>query len=313
MDLRIVFMGTPDFAVPALRRLVEKKYPIVAVVTQPDRPKGRKRELQPPPVKVVAEEYGIPVVQPEKVRNPEDLAKVLELKPDLIITAAFGQILPKELLDAPKYGCINLHASILPKYRGGAPIHHAIMNGETETGVTLMYMVEALDAGDMIAKKTIPIETTDHVGTMFDKLADVAADLIEESLPAFLAGELEAIPQNHEEATFSPNIKREDEQINWSRSARDLYNQVRGLHPWPVAFTTWKGQPFKVWWSEIANELSDAEPGTVLRVEENGIAVQTGDGVLLLMDIQPAGKKRLPVAEFVRGRQMQVGERLGEA
>lgn len=312
-NLRIVFMGTPDFAVPALRMLVEEKYPVVAVVTQPDRPKGRKRQLHPPPVKLVAEEYGIPVLQPEKVRNPEELDKVLSLKPDLIITAAFGQILPKELLESPKYGCINLHASLLPKYRGGAPIHHAIMNGEKETGVTLMYMVEALDAGDMIAKRSIPIERDDHVGSMFEKLAKLAADLLKDTLPAFLRGEIKAVPQQEAEATFARNIKREDEKLDWSRTAEELYNHVRGLAPFPVAFTYWRGQPFKIWWAEPVQENTTEAPGTVVRVSEKGIAVQTGDGLLLLKEVQPAGKRRLPVADFVHGKQMRIGDRLGEA
>lgn len=313
-DYRIVFMGTPDFAVPALHTLVAEGYQVVAVVTQPDRPKGRKRVLEAPPVKVAAQELKIPVLQPERVRNPEDLEKVLALKPDLIVTAAFGQILPKELLDAPPFGCINLHASLLPKYRGGAPIHHAIMNGEKETGITLMYMVEELDAGDMIAQRKIPIESTDHVGSMFEKLAQVAADLLKETLPDLFAGNIEAIPQNPEEATISPNIKREDEKIDWHRSAEQLYNQVRGLHPWPVAYTLWKGKPFKVWWAEVVSKDIEQthSPGTIVALDEEGIDVQTGKGLLRLKEIQPAGKRRLTVAEFVRGRQMRVGERLGE-
>ncbi|MFC7442380.1 methionyl-tRNA formyltransferase [Laceyella putida] len=306
-------MGTPDFAVPSLRALVEEGYDVVGVVTQPDRPKGRKRELTPPPVKVAAQQFGIPVYQPEKLRDPAALEEVLSLEPDLIVTAAYGQILPERILQAPRHGCINVHASLLPKYRGGAPIHWALINGEKETGVTIMYMVKALDAGDMIAKRAIPVTPEDHVGTMHDKLSRLGADLLKEILPALLRGQVEAEPQEESEATFAPNIKREDERIDWNRSAEALACQVRGLCPWPVAFTTWKGKPFKIWWAIATDERADAAPGTVTKLDEQGIVVATGEGSLILKEVQPAGKKRMPVSEFVRGRQMEAGERLGDA
>jgi methionyl-tRNA formyltransferase len=308
-----VFMGTPDFAVPSLQAMVEEGYHVVGVVTQPDRPKGRKRELTPPPVKVAAQELGLPVLQPEKLREPAALDEVLALRPDLIVTAAYGQILPERLLNAPQHGCINVHASLLPRYRGGAPIHWALINGEREMGVTIMYMVKALDAGDMIAKRAIPVAPDDHVGTMHEKLSRLGADLLKETLPALLRGEIEAEPQVESEATFAPNIKREDERIDWSRPAEALACQVRGLCPWPVAFTTWKGKPLKIWWAIHTDEPSDALPGTVTQVDEQGIVVATGSGSLILKEVQPAGKKRMPVSEFVRGRPMEIGERLGEA
>lgn len=311
-ELRIVFMGTPDFAVPSLLALIEEKYNVVAVVTQPDRPKGRRQELTPPPVKVVAQDHNIPVLQPEKLRNPEETQKVLDFKPDLIITAAFGQILPKAILDAPRYGCINVHASLLPKYRGGAPIHHAIINGESVTGVTIMYMVEELDAGDILSQREVPILPADHVGTMHDKLAKVGAELLIETIPALLRGEITPIPQNHEEATFARNIRREDEKIDWNRPAKAIANQVRGLHPWPVAYTIWNGQPLKIWWAQASEENADVPPGTVKRVDEQGIVVATGEGCLVITELQPAGKKRMQVADFVRGRHLQPGERLGD-
>lgn len=305
-------MGTPDFAVPSLKALVEEKYHVVAVVTQPDRPKGRKKELTPPPVKVVAQNYNIPVYQPEKLRDPEAVQTILELKPDLIVTAAYGQILPEEILNAPRLGCINVHASLLPKYRGGAPIHKAIMEGEKETGVTIMYMVKALDAGDMIVQRAVPITKQDHVGTMHDKLSRVGADLLKEILPRLIKGEIQAVPQDDSQATYAPNIRREDEKIDWTRSAEEIACQVRGLHPWPVAFTLWKGKPFKIWWAEPSTEPAREKPGTVKYVEADGIAVATGEGTLILKEVQPSGKKRMSVEEFVRGRQMEAGERLGD-
>ncbi len=305
-------MGTPDFAVPSLEALIAEKYEVVAVVTQPDRPKGRKRELTPPPVKVAAQKHNIPVLQPEKLREREAVQSVLDLKPDLIVTAAYGQILPEEILKAPRWGCINVHASLLPKYRGGAPIHWAIMNGEKETGVTIMYMVKALDAGDMIAQRAVPISENDHVGTMHDKLSRVGADLLKEVLPRLINNEIQAVPQDESLATYAPNIRREDERMDWSRTAEELACQVRGLHPWPVAFTLWKGKPFKIWWAEPSKEPAEKTPGTVKRVEEGGIAVATGKGTLILKEVQPSGKKRMSVGEFVRGRQMEAGERLGD-
>lgn len=312
-ETRIVFMGTPDFAVPVLRMLVEEGYNIVQVVTQPDRPKGRKRELTPPPVKTAALELGLPVYQPEKVRIPTEMQPIVDLKPDLIITAAFGQILPKALLDVPKYRCINVHASLLPKYRGGAPIHQAIIDGEESTGVTIMYMVEALDAGDMIARRAIPITYKDHVGTMFEKLSLVGADLLKSILPRLLRGEIQVMPQDESQVTFAPNIKREQEILDWNRTALQLYNQVRGMHPWPVAFTLWNGQPLKVWWAEpLVDEVTDQVPGTIVALQKDGIVVATGAGCLKLTDLQPAGKKRLTAEQLINGRQIHVGERLGE-
>jgi methionyl-tRNA formyltransferase len=305
-------MGTPDFAVPSLRVLVEEGYQVVGVVTQPDRPKGRKRELTPPPVKMVALEYGIEVFQPEKLRAPEAVEKVLSWKPDLIVTAAYGQLVPESILNAPRHGCINVHASLLPKYRGGAPIHWAIMNGEQETGVTLMYMVKELDAGDMIVQRAIPITEEDHVGTMHDKLARLGADLLKETLPALLHGEIRAVPQDPDKVTYAPNVRREHEKLDWNRPARELAFQVRGLHPWPVAFTLWRGEPFKIWWAVASDEPAATAPGTVKRVAEDGIVVATGAGCLILTEVQPAGKKRMHVSEFVRGRQMEPGERLGD-
>lgn len=312
--MNIVFMGTPQFAVPSLLQMVEKGYSIKGVVTQPDRPKGRKRILTPPPVKEAAVKLGLPVMQPERLRAPEAVAELALWQPDLIVTAAYGQILPKEVLDMPKLGCINVHASLLPKYRGGAPIHHAIMNGESETGVTIMYMAEGLDTGDMIAKEAVKITDEDNVGTMFEKLADVGAKLLIKTLPDLLAGQAPRIPQAESEATYAPNITREQERIDWSRSARDIFNHVRGLNPWPVAFTTWNGEVLKVWQcQELPYESGDASiaPGTVFALSNAGIDVKCGEGAVRITQLQPAGKKAMLATDFVRGGKMEKGTVLG--
>ncbi|KFZ40606.1 methionyl-tRNA formyltransferase [Thermoactinomyces vulgaris] len=307
-------MGTPDFAVPSLRLLLEEKdqVEVIGVVTQPDRPKGRKKVLTPPPVKVEAIKHDLPVFQPQKLRSEEAIRQVLELQPDLIVTAAYGQILPEPVLNAPKYGCINVHASLLPKYRGGAPIHHAIINGEKETGVTIMYMVKALDAGDMLLQRAIPITSGDNVGTMHDKLANLGAELLKEVLPSILDGTVQAVPQDDEQATFAPNITREDEKIDWERTAQELDCQIRGLCPWPVAYTLWKGKPFKIWKASVVNEETQGEPGTVIRLDNNGIVVATGKGLLRLTEVQPSGKKPMPARQFINGRQMKAGDRFGD-
>lgn len=308
--MNIVFMGTPAFAVPSLRMLLENGYNVVAVVTQPDRPQGRKRVLTPTPVKEVALEYGLPVLQPQRMRNPEAVAELSTYQPDLIVTAAYGQILPKGVLDLPSRGCVNIHGSLLPKYRGGAPIQRSIMNGESVTGITLMYMAEGLDTGDMIAQVEIAIEEEDNSGTIFEKLSHVGATLLQRELPNLLEGEVTRIPQNDEEATYSPNLKREDEQIDWNRSSRDIFNQVRGLVPFSGAFTMWDGEVFKVWAARPSSESTSHElkvPGTVLQLSEHGIEVKTGDGSVWLTKVQPSGKKVLEVDAFIRGTSMVEG------
>lgn len=316
-DVRILFMGTPDFAVHSLEALLGAGYQVVGVVTQPDRPVGRKQVMTPPPVKEAALRHGLPVYQPEKIRQADALQSILsETKPELIVTAAYGQILPKELLDAPRFGCINVHASLLPKYRGGAPIHKCIVEGEKESGVTIMYMVEALDAGDMISKVVVPIEERDTVGTLHDKLAEAGSALLLETLPKLLAGELQAEPQNHAEATFAPNIKRADEWIDWTKSAESIYNQVRGLNPWPVAYTKFEGKVWKLWWVEkISLTEVQGEPGTIIGRETDGLVVACGQGSVKVMELQPEGKKRMSMADFLKGAgsQVQVGSKLGDS
>ncbi|HHY21481.1 MAG TPA: methionyl-tRNA formyltransferase [Bacilli bacterium] len=315
--MNVIFMGTPDFSVPVLERLIEDGYSVVAVVTQPDRPKGRKRVLTPPPVKDAALKHRIPVLQPEKISDPEQLQEVLAYKPDLVVTAAFGQLLPNELLDYPQYGCINVHASLLPKYRGGAPIHQAIIDGEKESGITIMYMVEKLDAGDILTRVSVPIMEDDHVGSLHDKLSVAGSELLSETIPKLVKGELTPIKQDDSLATFASNIKREQERIDWKMTGESIYNQIRGLHPWPVAFTTLSdGTVMKVWWGEKVSSKAKAEPGTIVAVEDDGIVVATGNETAIkLTDIQLAGKKRMLVEQFLRGSsgQLELGQQLGEA
>jgi methionyl-tRNA formyltransferase len=310
---KIVFMGTPDFSVPILRMLVENNYEVIGVVTQPDRPVGRKKVMTPPPVKAEALKLGLPVFQPEKIRREEELAPILALKPDLVVTAAFGQILPNELLDAPKYGCINVHASLLPELRGGAPIHYAILQGKKKTGITIMYMAEKLDAGDIISQREIEITDNDNVGTLFEKLSDLGCQLLMETLPKLLASEITPIQQDEEKATFAPNIKRDQEKIDWSKTGEEIYNQIRGLNPWPVAYTIWNELPLKVWQSQKVTTSRKGAPGTVLEVEKDGIVIATGnDTAIKLTELQPAGKKKMAVSQFLQGKvSITIGDQIG--
>lgn len=295
-------MGTPDFSTKVLEMLIAKE-DVIAVVTQPDRPVGRKRVMTPPPVKEVALQNGIEVYQPEKISQSEDLQTLIDLKPDLIVTAAFGQILPKALLDAPRLGAINVHASLLPKYRGGAPIHQAIIDGEKETGVTIMYMAPKLDAGDIISQQAIDIEANDDVGSMHDKLSFLGADLLAKTLPEIINGTNDRIEQNEDEATFASNISREDERIDWSESAQDIYNHIRGLSPWPVAYTKLDDKNMKLYKAHIV-EGKAGKPGEIIETTKKAIIVGTGSSdAIALTDIQLSGKKRMPTANFLSGYQ----------
>ncbi|MFS0751898.1 methionyl-tRNA formyltransferase [Oceanobacillus sp. 1P07AA] len=311
---RIVFMGTPDFAVPVLQRLIELKYDIVLVVTQPDRPKGRKKVITPPPVKEEAIKHNLDIFQPEKLRD--DFEKIIDLKPDLIVTAAYGQILPKEILESPTYGCINVHASLLPELRGGAPIHYAIMQGKNVTGVTIMYMAEKLDAGDILTQVEVPIEKDDHVGTMHDKLSQAGANLLAETLPPLFNNEITPRKQDESLVTFASNIKREQERIDWSKSAEEIVNHIRGLHPWPVAFTTYEGKVMKIWWGEETSRFTKSgNIGEVIEKDTNGFYVQCGNNTTVkISEIQPAGKKRMLVEDYLKGSQdrIKLGVKLGD-
>ena len=302
---KIVFMGTPDFSTGVLEMLIQE-YDVIAVVTQPDRPVGRKKILTPPPVKKVALEHNIPVYQPEKLNNSSELEEIINLKPDLIVTAAFGQLLPKSLLDAPKHKAINVHASLLPKYRGGAPIHYAVMNGEKKTGITIMYMAEKLDAGNIISQDEVEILENDIVGEVHDKLATLGTDLLKRTLPTIFNGTNDSIVQDDSLATFASNISREDERIDWTEDAQTIHNHIRGLSPWPVAYTTMDGKNLKLWRSEIVENVK-SEPGEIIETTKDAIIVATGseDGVALT-EIQLAGKKRVKTRDYISGLQSKI-------
>lgn len=299
---KILFMGTPDFSVPVLQRILKEGYEVIGVVTQPDRPVGRKKVLTPPPVKVEALKHGIPVLQPEKIRVKEDLDKVLALNPDLIVTAAFGQILPNELLEAPKYGCINVHASLLPELRGGAPIHYALLQGKEKTGITIMYMAEKLDAGDILTQSELMITEEDNVGTLHEKLSAIGADLLAETLPKLIKGELKSKKQDETAATFAPNIKRAQEKIDWTQTGEAIFNHVRGLNPWPVAYTLMDGAVLKIWDTKKVTSEVKAQPGEVISIEDNGVLIATGNQTAVLVtELQPSGKKKMLAKDYLRG------------
>ncbi|EUJ41835.1 methionyl-tRNA formyltransferase [Brochothrix campestris] len=312
---KIIFMGTPDFAVPVLQKLIaDPTITINAVVTQPDRKVGRKHVLTPTPVKRAAVEAGLLVLQPEKLRTSAELEQLNAMETDLLITAAYGQILPNSLLEAPRLGAINVHASLLPKLRGGAPIHYALIEGHERTGVTIMYMAEKLDAGAILSQAALPITEEDNVGTLFEKLSVVGADLLEATLPAILAGTIEVVEQVEAEVTFARNISREQERIDWTKSARAIFNHVRGMNPFPSSFTTYEGKNWKLWEVVESFETTTAAPGTIVSVDGT-IRVAAGDGQTVdIVLFQPAGKQRMTTSDFLRGsgKDLEAGKCLGE-
>lgn len=309
---KLIFMGTPDFSAAVLNGLLDdSNYDVLAVVTQPDRAVGRKKEIKMTPVKEVALAHNLPVYQPEKMSGSEEMAELMTLGADGIVTAAFGQFLPTKLLDSVDFA-VNVHASLLPKYRGGAPIHYAIINGEQEAGVTIMEMVKKMDAGDMIAKASTPITDDDNVGTMFEKLAVIGRDLLLKTLPDYIAGNIEPEPQDESKAIFSPNITPEEERIDWNKSARDVFNHIRGLYPWPVAHTLLDGKRFKIYEATLAE--GHGKPGEIIEKGKKSLVVATGDGAISLKTVQPAGKPRMSIVDFLNGvgRKLEVGDLIGE-
>lgn len=295
-------MGTPEFSATVLKGILGAGYEVIAVVTQPDRPVGRKRILTAPPVKQVALEYGIKVYQPEKLSGSLEMAELLTLDADLIVTAAYGQFVPTKLLKFPPYKAINVHASLLPKYRGGAPIHYAIWEGETETGVSIMYMEREMDAGDILSQATTPIGFHEDVADLFERLAIVGRDLLLETLPRLFNNEIVPIVQNIEQVTYSPTISKEQEQIDWTQSAMQIHNHVRAFRPFPSTYTLWNNVRLKILEGEPVDFSSTkVEPGTVVAVENNRLIVQCGEGYYGISSLQPSGKKRLSVPEFLNG------------
>jgi methionyl-tRNA formyltransferase len=342
---RIIFMGTPQFALPTLQLLIDeyspkRTYPhlpaptargelmgggVVGVVTQPDRPSGRGRQLQPSPVKMLAQKYGIPVLQPASLRNPEALAELQTLQPEVIVVAAFGQILPSTVLDLPPFGCINIHASLLPRWRGAAPVAAAILAGDGTAGITIMKMDAGLDTGPILSQRPLAIAPDDTRESLSARLAQLGADLLHGTLPDWLAGNIEPQPQDESRVTYAPQIKKEQGRINWSQPADDIARKVRAFYPWPGAFTYWQGKPLKILHAAAAAECrqnedspsrlrrsgqgSDLLPGTVT-AGLSGLAVVTGRGMLYLYEVQPSGKHPMPADAFARGARGFVGTRL---
>lgn len=312
--MKIVYMGTPDFAVNPLHALAEAGYEVAGVITQPDKPKGRGKTMLPTPVKEEAMKHRFPVYQPVKVRDPEFLQVLEKLDPDIIVVAAFGQIIPKSILELPKYGCINIHASLLPKYRGAAPIQQAVIDGEKESGVTIMRMGTGLDTGDMISKIVVPIAKDETGGTLFDKLAEAGAKLLVETLPHIFDGTAVYEKQPEESPTpYAGMITKQMGLINFGKSAAELERLVRGLNPWPSAFTFWNGKTLKVWESFVVKSeeagAEKSEPGTVVKTDKKGIYVACGEDVLVLSQVQLEGKKRMDADAFLRGCHIETGSR----
>jgi methionyl-tRNA formyltransferase len=299
MSIRIVFMGSPDFALPSLSALA-KLYDMVGVVTQPDRASGRGRELKAPPVKTLALELNIPVMQPEKLRAPEAMTQLREWSPDLIVVAAFGQILKRDVLDLPRYGCINVHASLLPRWRGAAPINAAILAGDEETGVTIMRMDAGLDTGPMLAAKSIRIKRDDTAGSVFQTLSTLGADLLVETLPEYLAGNLKPVPQPEDGATYAPMLKKEDGLLDFTHPAVELERRVRAMNPWPGTWFEWDGGPLKVLRASVVSGDKTLANGTRFIVEGKP-AFQSSEGALILEEVQPAGRKVMPGKSFLAG------------
>lgn len=303
--MRIVFMGTPDFAVASLRALLDARWPVWRVVTQPDRPRGRGRRLRPSPVKACAREAGLGVWQPERVSDPAFITRLREAAPEVIVVVAYGQILPPAVLDIPPLGCINVHASLLPRYRGAAPIHRAVMAGETRTGVTTMYMDEGMDTGDIILKAEVPIRRQDTVGRLHDRLADAGAALLVRTLDLVRRGQAPREPQDPQRATYAPMLTAADERIRWDRPAEQIRNHVRGMDPWPGACTRIGKGRVKVWRVETLADGADpaAPPGTVLSADPGcGIIVQAAPGRVVITELQPAGGRRMSAQDYLRGR-----------
>lgn len=306
---RVIFMGTPEFACPTLQVLIDCGEQLLAVVTQPDRPKGRGQKLMPPPVKELALRHGIPVHQPFKVRDPAFIESILRLKPDVIVVVAFGQILPKALLEIPPHGCINVHASLLPRYRGAAPLNWCIINGETETGVTTMLMDAGLDTGPMLLRRSTPIDENENIAALHDRMSVMGAELLAETLDGLKAASIPPREQDNAISCYAPMLKKEDGLIVWSRDASAIHNQVRGMSVWPGAYTFMDGQTLKIYRTRVAN--GNGQPGTVLRAAKGTLEIACLTGSLIIEELQTAGKKRLDPASFLAGCPVSEGSRLG--
>ena len=307
--MRILFMGTPDFAVPSLEALIAAGHDVCGVFTQPDKPKNRGMKLLPTPVKVCAQAHDIPVFQPVKLRDGTALAQIQALSPELIVVAAYGRILPDDILAAPPKGCINVHSSLLPKYRGAAPINWAVLNGDSETGVTIMHMAHDLDAGDIIDQAATPIGPEETAAELYGRLASLGAELLVKVVAEIAAGTAKRIPQDGSCATLAPMLSKELSPVDWSRGAQEIYNQIRGLIPWPAASTdVLTGEPVKLWGAQVVEKRTDAKPGSVLAAGKQGIDVACGDGLTLrILELQAPGSRRMAAADYLRGHPIPVG------
>lgn len=311
--MRIIYMGTPEFAVPCLEKIIEMKHDVCAVFTRPDRPKGRGMALAQPAVKLAAARHGIPVYQPEAFKDGTALNKIRELAPDLIVVTAYGRILPETVLRVPPLGCINIHASLLPKYRGAAPIQWAVINGETVTGVTVMYMAEGIDTGDMILKEETDIDENETAGELRDRLMTIGAHAFGEALPLLETGRADRIRQDDQQASNAPMLDKTMAVIDWGKSASEIHNAVRGMNPWPVAYTTLNSAPFKIFRTEKTEEKSALAPGEIVRAGKDGLFVACGDGhVLAVKEVQAQGGKKMSSTVYLVGHRIEAGGLLGK-
>ncbi|MGI6224904.1 MAG: methionyl-tRNA formyltransferase [Peptococcales bacterium] len=312
--MRIVFMGTPDFAVPTLKQLIKKGHEVVGVITQPDRPAGRGKKLTPSPIKVIAQNEGLFIYQPEKIRDPQAIESIKELQPDVIVVVAYGQILPREILELPPFGAINVHASLLPKYRGAAPIHWAIINGEKKSGVTTMLMEEGLDTGPMLLKEEVKINPQMTTGELHDQLALLGGELLVQTLDKLILGQIEPEPQDDNLSNYAPLLKKEHEKIDWQQSKERIHNLIRGMNPWPGAYTFFKDIRLKIWGTTLAEYPAPESKiaGAIINLAEEGFWVQTGTEPILITKVQPAGKNMMTAVSFINGYGVEKGHFLGD-
>lgn len=311
--MKIVYMGTPDFAVAPLEAILKAGHEVTAVVTQPDRQKGRGREVQYSPVKECALSYGIPVLQPLKIKEKDAVEELRKYPADIFVVAAFGQLLSEEILNMPRFGCINIHASLLPAYRGAAPIQWCVINGEEKTGVTIMQMAKGMDTGDILLQKEVVLDEKETGGSLFDRLMETGAELIVEALQRIENGEITPVSQREELATYAGKITKDMGNIDFTKAAVTIERLIRGLNPWPSAFTHYKGKILKIWEADVVSECANAEnpvPGTVIAMDKESFTLATGEGALRIRSLQPEGKKRMSCAEFMRGYEIKVGEAL---
>jgi len=311
--LRIIFAGTPEFAATSLDALIQSEHQIVAVYTQPDRPAGRGRKLTPSPVKVVAQQAGITVCQPHNLKGADDQAQLAQFEADLMIVAAYGLLLPQAVLETPRLGCINIHASLLPRWRGAAPIHRALLAGDSETGITIMQMDAGLDTGDMLLKRCCPIAADDTSGSLHDRLAELGAEALLAALEQLQRGTLSAEPQDGTQANYAHKLTKHEGEIDWSRSASELERQVRGLNPWPVAYSELQGERVRIWSAEALAQPSEQPPGTLINADRDGLHVATGKGVLSITRLQLPNARQLDAADLLNARQdlFRAGNRFG--